>query len=398
MEFFTINPFGQNVSCLTTFKYVLIACVSLFGAVGCSNATRVQIRQTQVPSLKKHEHDVQSPWSPQMAIEINYHPTLSTYAQTPPPSVMPMTIAMNYRHNQLMQDDASLSASNNSPQKPLSTFADCHAEEVAGTSACFMQEPILLEDPMIEADCADNASSWCLPAYEKDFLSYLAEQESLKVATAIMPNFLPPVENGMILRGMQKPSSKKKRGHYGVDIIPASFERQGTEIKSIEDGVVVVASSGRGYGYYTVIYHQNGLFSLYSHMLGKSRIIAGQTVKRGQVIGYMGKTGNARGYHLHFELIDLREKWNLEVSADEFARKAAVKALSACECGQFSKLLFAKTSKIDPIAYIPNIAQASRVDGKWVAVSQEKKAAAPIAKATKTSVKAKNTKTKKKRK
>ena len=393
MEGFTIKPLSQNVSSLTTLKYVLIACVSLLGAFGCSSAPRVQIRQSLAPSLKKQEEDVNVIWEAQTAILLNYRQTLSAHVPAPPPSVKPIDIAMNDRNDNLLQYEASVLASEPTPQKSLSTFADCHEEEVAGTSVCFMQEPILLEDPMIEADCADSASSWCLPAHEESFLSYLAEQksqlaeqEALKFAAAIVPNFVPPVEDGLILRGMQKATKKKKRGHYGVDIVPSTFERHGTEIKSIEDGVVVLASRGRGYGYYTVIYHQNGLFSLYSHILEKGRAKAGETVKRGEVIGLMGKTGNARGYHLHFELIDLRETWNLQDSLDEFARKIILgQALPKCEYGQFSKLLFAKTSKIDPVAYIPNIARAQRVNGKWVAVPQidAKKNAAPLAKTKK---------------
>ncbi len=377
MEYFTIKPFGQNLSCLTTLKYVIIACVSLFGAFGCSSASRVQVRQNIVPSLKKHERDANLTWSSQKTISMNYRQTLSKHVPAPPPSAKPIEIAMNYRNDPKQENSSETSSS-----AVLSTFADCHQEEVAGTSVCFMQEPILLEDPMIEADCADSASSWCLPAHENEFLSYLAEQESLKSAAAIVPNFLPPVEDGMILRGMQKPTKKKKRGHYGVDLISHDFDRRGVEIMSIEDGIVVSASRGRGYGYYTVIYHQNGLFSLYSHMLEKKRAKVGEIVKRGEVIGYMGKTGNARGYHLHFELIDVRETWNLQDSADEFARKiAAGQSPSKCEGGQFSKLLFAKASKVDPLAYIPHIAQAQRVNGKWVAVPHDGADALPLAKA-----------------
>lgn len=386
MEGFTIKPLSQNVSSLTPLKYFLIACVSLFGAFGCSSAPRVQVRQSLAPSLKKQEDDVNALWAAQTAILLNYRQTLSAHVPAPPPSLKPIDMAMNDRNDNLLQHEASVLASELPPPKSLSAFADCHEEEVAGTSVCFMQEPILLEDPMIEADCADSASSWCLPAHEENFLSFLAEQESQKFAAAIVPSFVPPVEDGMILRGMQKATKKKKRGHYGVDIVPSTFERHGTDIKSIEDGVVVLASRGRGYGYYTVIYHQNGLFSLYSHILEKGRAKTGETVKRGEVIGLMGKTGNARGYHLHFELIDLREAWNLQDSPDEFARKVILgQALSQCEYGQFSKLLFAKASKIDPLAYIPSIARAQRVNGKWVAVPQQdgKKNAAPLANAKK---------------
>lgn len=61
--------------------------------------------------------------------------------------------------------------------------------------------------------------------------------------------------------------------------------------------------SGGSYGNHIIIEHENGYKTLYAHLKYQSITIkAGETVKKGQVIGYMGATGTAYGRHLHFEV------------------------------------------------------------------------------------------------
>jgi len=89
--------------------------------------------------------------------------------------------------------------------------------------------------------------------------------------------------------------------HNGLDLA-ASI---GTPVRAAADGVVSgVANEDlycpRGaYGKFITIDHANGLTTLYGH-LSRQLVKKGQTVKRGQVIGYSGKTGYATGPHLHF--------------------------------------------------------------------------------------------------
>ena len=87
------------------------------------------------------------------------------------------------------------------------------------------------------------------------------------------------------------------RMHTGIDFGAS----EGTPIHAAADGVVVSAGVLGGYGNATIIDHGNSLATLYAH---QSRMIvsAGQSVKRGQVIGYVGHTGYATGPHLHFEV------------------------------------------------------------------------------------------------
>lgn len=72
---------------------------------------------------------------------------------------------------------------------------------------------------------------------------------------------------------------------------------------AIEKGTVVDKGyQSGGFGYYVVIKHQNGLYSLYGHLKNAAKVNVGSSVSRKQVIGYMGTTGNSSGSHLHFEL------------------------------------------------------------------------------------------------
>jgi murein DD-endopeptidase MepM/ murein hydrolase activator NlpD len=88
-----------------------------------------------------------------------------------------------------------------------------------------------------------------------------------------------------------------ERFHAGVDLGAA----WGTPIVAAADGRVVSAGWRGGYGQAVQIAHTGGIDTLYGHM---SRIAAyaGEMVRRGEVIGYVGSTGLSTGPHLHFEV------------------------------------------------------------------------------------------------
>lgn len=88
--------------------------------------------------------------------------------------------------------------------------------------------------------------------------------------------------------------------HPGIDIANST----GTPIHAAADGVVFLAYPSSSYGNCVMISHQiNGQLytTVYAHMTHYV-VATGQTVSQGQVIGYMGATGDAFGTHLHFEL------------------------------------------------------------------------------------------------
>lgn len=85
--------------------------------------------------------------------------------------------------------------------------------------------------------------------------------------------------------------------HTGIDISAP----RGTEIHAVDAGtVILVKSLTTSYGKYVIIDHGGGISSLYAHM-SKIGCSVGDNVKQGDVIGYVGATGNATGNHLHLE-------------------------------------------------------------------------------------------------
>jgi murein DD-endopeptidase MepM/ murein hydrolase activator NlpD len=64
---------------------------------------------------------------------------------------------------------------------------------------------------------------------------------------------------------------------------------------------VVIAAPTGGYGNYTCVQHTAAMSTCYAHQ-SRFATSVGATVKRGQLIGYLGNTGNSTGPHLHFEV------------------------------------------------------------------------------------------------
>jgi murein DD-endopeptidase MepM/ murein hydrolase activator NlpD len=87
------------------------------------------------------------------------------------------------------------------------------------------------------------------------------------------------------------------RLHAGVDI-PAG---EGTPIRAADSGRVVLLGWTGGYGNYTCIQHNASLSTCYAHQ-SRYATSSGANVSQGQVIGYVGNTGNSFGAHLHFEV------------------------------------------------------------------------------------------------
>jgi murein DD-endopeptidase MepM/ murein hydrolase activator NlpD len=94
------------------------------------------------------------------------------------------------------------------------------------------------------------------------------------------------------------PVYKTTKMHEGLDFAAP----HGTPIYATADGTITTAgSTGNGYGNHVVINHGYGYETLYGHMV-RVKVSAGETVKRGQVIGWVGSTGKSSGPHLHYEV------------------------------------------------------------------------------------------------
>lgn len=93
------------------------------------------------------------------------------------------------------------------------------------------------------------------------------------------------------------PFTGKPRNHNGVDV-PAP---EGTPILAAKEGVIIYADWRGGYGKTTIVDHGDGTTTLYAHQVDYA-LGEGDSVKRGDVLGYVGTTGRSTGNHLHFEV------------------------------------------------------------------------------------------------
>ncbi len=101
--------------------------------------------------------------------------------------------------------------------------------------------------------------------------------------------------------GMRKhPISGFNKMHKGVDFAAPT----GTPIYAGGNGIVEYVGRNGGYGNYIRIRHNNGYKTAYAHLSNyKKGISKGVRVNQGEVIGYVGSTGNSTGPHLHYEII-----------------------------------------------------------------------------------------------
>ena len=151
-------------------------------------------------------------------------------------------------------------------------------------------------------------------AKHQEWLAYMATYTTVPPATTAAPSgsgsnsgTSTPSSGGSWLRPCSytymsspfgfrtSPTSGASSYHQGVDLAaPAN-----TPIYASRAGVVTTATYSNNAGYYVTINHGDGFSSIYMHM-NNFVVSSGQAVSAGQLIGYVGRTGIATGYHLHF--------------------------------------------------------------------------------------------------
>ena len=110
-------------------------------------------------------------------------------------------------------------------------------------------------------------------------------------------SFVYPIAIDSMARITSKYGPRRRRMHRGIDLKVL----KGDTIRAAFDGKVRIRNyERRGYGYYLVIRHPNGLETVYGH-LSKQLVKVNDIVKAGQPIGLGGNTGRSTGSHLHFE-------------------------------------------------------------------------------------------------
>lgn len=117
------------------------------------------------------------------------------------------------------------------------------------------------------------------------------------------------------------PFTKARKFHFGMDFTAP----RGTPVYASGDGKVIRAdNSASGYGNHIRIEHGYGYESLYAHLY-KYNVRKGATVKRGDLIGFVGSTGRSEAPHLHYEVFKDGDRINPinfyygNLSPDEFA-------------------------------------------------------------------------------
>ena len=127
-----------------------------------------------------------------------------------------------------------------------------------------------------------------------------AQDKIIKIGTKAANGDLVETGSGSLLwpvPGYKYVSRWMSSYHKGADICAA----YGTPVLAADSGQVVTAGWHRDYGNYVVINHGNGMRTLYAHN-SSLNVVAGQSVSQGQVIAYVGSTGDSSGNHCHFEI------------------------------------------------------------------------------------------------
>ena len=129
----------------------------------------------------------------------------------------------------------------------------------------------------------------------RDLQDYYTTREILSAAT---PSIVPAVGYPSDRYGYRTdPFTKQRSFHPGIDITAP----KGTKVVATADGMVVYAGRKLNYGRVITIEHKFGMSTRYGH-LDKFNVKVGQSVKKGDIIGYVGTTGRTTGSHLHYEV------------------------------------------------------------------------------------------------
>jgi len=168
------------------------------------------------------------------------------------------------------QRAATLSSANTAITTEAQRVADAAAEKKLGTLVSSSRQQPAVIDPSILAALAtiDAGAPW-----------------------------VSPIAPGSYVRGaVFGEYGVWSRYHTGVDLEAA----YGTPIRAAGSGVVLASDGGGWAGTHVVIMQADGSRTLYAHMSAKV-VQPGTVVRAGQLIGYVGMTGRAFGYHCHFE-------------------------------------------------------------------------------------------------
>jgi len=143
---------------------------------------------------------------------------------------------------------------------------------------------------------SDTAALPFEPA-DREALDLLWPVETRTISSAWGPRVRTRVVRVKTARHSRRVLRRFLGNHKGVDLSAPT----GSDIFAAMDGVVIASARHKQYGNFVAVDHGNGVVTLYAHC-SRNFVQEGDLVRRGQKIAEVGRTGNATGPHLHFEL------------------------------------------------------------------------------------------------
>ena len=220
--------------------------------------------------------------------------------------------------NKLISDNdeilKNLYASNSEAQNSLESAALQSEEIEAKISEYYAAQKAAAEQAAQASQSSSSSSSSSGSSSSSSSGSSSSGSSSSGSSSVIVPSgsgFAGPTP-GFTYLSSEWYEDREVYNHGGIDIAGAGI--MGTPVVAAADGTVIASNSscthnwgksyscgcGGGYGNYVMISHAGGKMTVYGHLTSLT-VSTGQTVSRGQVIGYVGSTGNSTGPHLHYE-------------------------------------------------------------------------------------------------
>lgn len=220
--------------------------------------------------------------------------------------------------NKLISDNdeilKNLYASNSEAQNSLESAALQSDEIEAKISQYYAAQKAAAEHAAQASQSSSSSGSSSSSSSSSSSGSSSSGSSSSGSSSVIVPSgsgFAWPTP-GFVSRSSEWFEDREVYNHGGIDIAGAGI--MGPPVVAAADGTVVATNSscthnwgksyscgcGGGYGNYVMISHAGGKMTVYGHLTSLT-VSSGQSVSRGQVIGYVGSTGNSTGPHLHYE-------------------------------------------------------------------------------------------------
>jgi murein DD-endopeptidase MepM/ murein hydrolase activator NlpD len=165
--------------------------------------------------------------------------------------------------------------------------------DISSSTEQFGNEDLDREHPLQRLKIKDISAT-----LERIQTAFDSNKEKLDHTPSIWPLYSTEIGYVSSSMGMRKdPFTGNRRMHEGVDISAP----MGTPVIAPANGIVIDAKKSSGYGNVLVIDHYNNIRTMYGHLKGFN-VKAGDRVKRGDIIGYVGNSGRSTSSHLHYQI------------------------------------------------------------------------------------------------